>query len=147
MIEEKIKKLVNERCLEEDLTDCFLVDVQLSKSKNLTVFIDSDEGVTYAKCRIISRHLEAVIEENRWLPEKYTLNVSSPGADKPLKMWRQYPKHIGRELKVLLKDGNEVSGELLNASENKLELLPAKQEKMEIDFNDINHSSVILKFK
>ena len=147
MIEEKIKKLVNERCLEEDLKDCFLVHVYLSKSKNLTVFIDSDEGVTYTKCRIISRHLEAVIEENKWLPEKYTLNVSSPGADKPLSMWRQYPKHIGRELKVSLKDGQEITGELLKVDEKMIEISVKKQDNKEIDFDDIKHSSVILKFK
>jgi ribosome maturation factor RimP len=147
MIEEKIKKLVNERCLEDDLKDCFLVSVQLSKSKNLTVFIDSDTGVSYAKCRVISRHLEAAIEENGWLPEKYTLNVSSPGAEKPFKIPRQYNKLIGRELKVLMKDDKEIVGELIKVNDQNIELSTKKQGNLEIDFNDINHSSVILKFK
>ena len=147
MIEEKIKKLVNERCLEDDLKDCFLVDVKLSKSKNLTVFLDSDTGISYAKCRVMSRHLEAAIEENNWLPEKYTLNVSSPGAEKPFKMPRQYNKLVGRELKVLMKEGQEICGELLKVNDQNIELSTKKQDNIEIDFNDINHSSVILKFK
>jgi len=147
MLEEKIKNLVNERCLQDDLKDCFLVDVQLSKSNRLTVFIDSDEGVSYAKCRQISRYLEAEIEENGWLPQKYTLDVSSPGAEKPMKILRQFHKHVGRELKIKLKDGQEITGDLLKIDGQTLEISSTKADNIEIDFNDVQQASIIIKFK
>ena len=147
MIEEKIKNLVNKRCLEEDLNDCFLVDIQLSKSSNLTVFIDSDEGVNYKKCKTLSRFLETAIEENKWLPEKYTLNVSSPGADRPLSILRQYHKHISRDLVVKLLTGEDLEGQLLKVGTDTIVVKTKESEEKTIPVSEIDHSVVVLKFK
>jgi ribosome maturation factor RimP len=91
--------------------------------------------------------LEAEIEENGWLPQKYTLDVSSPGAEKPMKILRQFHKHVGRELKIKLKDGQEITGDLLKIDGQTLEISSTKADNIEIDFNDVQQASIIIKFK
>jgi ribosome maturation factor RimP len=106
---------------EEDLRDCFVVEINQS-NKTLDVFVDSDSGMSFAKCQRISRHLEGYLDEEKPLGEDYTLNVSSPGVDRPLKFHRQYVKNIGRTLEVTTTDGDTYSGELLSATPSEITL-------------------------
>ncbi|MEM9824423.1 MAG: hypothetical protein AAF985_25280, partial [Bacteroidota bacterium] len=108
----KIEALLAEKFQEEEFTDCFLVDLHLSASNKLEIFVDSDSGITFKKCQQISRFLEKPIDEEGWLGEKYTLEVSSPGISRPLKFQRQYPKNIGRKLEVKLLEGGTKTGKL-----------------------------------
>lgn len=143
----KIEALLNERFSEEDMQDCFTLEVKLEKSKRLTIFIDSDEGINYKKCARVSRFLEAAIEENAWLPTDYTIDVSSPGADKPLIHPRQYAKHMGRDLEILKTDGERLEGELKNATESNITIETKKKEAIEVPFVDMKETKVKLKFK
>jgi ribosome maturation factor RimP len=89
----------------------FLVDVNTGKTGRIfSIFLDGDEGVDIDTCAEISRALGKEIDE--WTPEEfaYQLIVSSPGADRPLKLLRQYPQHIGRTFKVQLNDGADFVG-------------------------------------
>jgi ribosome maturation factor RimP len=108
---EKVTDLLDQKFTEEEFSDCFLVDLKLNNTK-LEVFIDSDDGVSFDTCRKISRYLEEHLDEQGWLGEKYILEVSSPGVTRPLKLQRQYPKHIGRKLEVLTHEGEKKEGTL-----------------------------------
>jgi len=143
----KIKDLLEARFQEEDMQDCFTIDVKLDKGKKLQVFVDSDEGITFQKCSRISRFLEAEIEGKKWLPENYRIDVSSPGADKPLKHKRQYKKHIGRELMVACENDLLCEGELIDISDDHILIKDQKNEENKIGFDQILESSVKLKFK
>jgi ribosome maturation factor RimP len=134
------------------------VDFELPSPTRLEVFIDSDSGVTFEKCRKISRYLEAVIEEENWFGEKYTLDVSSPGLTRPLKLKRQYVKNIGRKLDVTLKDGEKKKGQLIKVEDEAItleETLRVKEGKKkvrkvvqsEIPFETIKKSLVVISFK
>lgn len=114
MVETITNMIDNFIAAEEDLQDCFVVDVKQTNTK-LEVFVDSDSGMTFAKCRRISRMLEAYLDEEEPLGQKYTLNVSSPGVDRPLQFHRQYVKNVGRTLEVTTTEGEKVKGELLQA--------------------------------
>ncbi|MEO0732578.1 MAG: ribosome maturation factor [Bacteroidota bacterium] len=106
---------------EEGFADCFVVDVNHSNTK-LDVFVDSDSGMTFRKCQRISRFLEAWLDEEQPLGEKYTLNVSSPGVDRPLKFHRQYVKNVGRTLEVTTTEGETYKGELKGVTEEYITL-------------------------
>lgn len=157
-IEEKLNSLLAAKFQEEEFKDCFLVDFELPSPTRLEVFIDSDSGVTFEKCRKISRYLEAVIEEENWFGEKYTLDVSSPGLTRPLKLKRQYVKNIGRKLDVTLKDGEKKKGQLIKVEDEAItleETLRVKEGKKkvrkvvqsEIPFETIKKSLVVISFK
>jgi len=119
MIEDKIEKLIHQAINELEYTDCFLVELKMNNTK-VEIFLDSDESVTFEKCRKVSRKIEAVLDEKQWLGEKYTLEVSSAGVGKPLRFTRQYVKNIGRTVEIKKKDGEKLKGVLIQADDEKV---------------------------
>ena len=120
MIELKIEALLAEKFSEPEYADCFVVDILYDTKAKLEVYIDSDSGITFSTCQRISRYLESYIDAEGWLGEKYILEVSSPGLDRPLKFFRQYVKNKGRTLEVTLQDGTSVKGILRSVNEEKI---------------------------
>ena len=130
MIEHKIAESLKERFTQEDLNDCFLVEIKESPSNSkIEVFVDSDSTLTLKKCQIISRYLEKQIEENGWMPEKYLIEVSSPGVGNPLILRRQYVKNIGRKVEVKTNDGDTIKGKLTEVENDTLTIVKAASGK------------------
>ncbi len=115
MVESKIAALLEQRFQEPDLSDCFTVEVALKPGNRLEVAFDSDSGVTFEKCKIVSRFLESHLDTEGWLGEKYMLDVSSPGISRPLVFLRQYPRNVGRTVEVTLADHSVHKGILIAA--------------------------------
>ena len=135
MLEQQIESLLAKKFEEEEFLDCFLIEVNHHPSNKLDVFIDSDSGVTFEKCQKISRYLEAVLDEEGWIGEKYVLEVSSPGISRPLRLWRQYKKNTGRNIEVTLQDGSKKEGILSEVQEDLIlleETLVEKEGKKKI---------------
>jgi ribosome maturation factor RimP len=117
-ITDNITKLLEVKFQEEDFKDCFLVElVHQPKQNKLEVFIDADNSLSFERCQKISRFLEGPLDENKWLGERYILEVSSPGVERPLKYLRQYIKNKGRKVEVTLLDGKKVEGIMDDVSE------------------------------
>jgi ribosome maturation factor RimP len=135
--------------------DLFLVDVeQRTGSEKIRVLIDGDNGVDIEACKRLSRHISEKLDELDFGAEPYYLEVSSPGADKPLLVQRQFPKHIGRELHIKLNAQTELTGKLESVSDNGIALALKDKKKgykdapvKDIDFADIAEATVILSFK
>lgn len=119
MLEKKLEKLIDRAINKLEYEDVFLVELKVNNTK-VEVFLDSDESVTFEKCRKISRKLEAELDEHQWLGEKYTLDVSSFGVGKPLKMTRQYLKNIGRDIEIKTGEKEKFKGELIDVDEEKV---------------------------
>jgi ribosome maturation factor RimP len=157
VIEEKLIKLLEVKFSEEEFSSCFLIELKKHAGNKIEVFIDSDDGINFVACQRISRYLEHHIEENDWLGEKYTLDVSSPGTGRPLKLKRQYPKHIGRKLEIKLKEGDPVTAILTEVTdsgivlEEKARIKEGKKKKTvvlthEIAFDNIEKTVVKISF-
>ncbi|MEZ4987393.1 MAG: ribosome maturation factor [Saprospiraceae bacterium] len=157
-MEERIIDLLEGKLADPAFADCFWLDVSIDKGKKLEIIIDADTGVTFEKCRQISRYLEGFIDEAGWLGEDYTIEVSSPGADRPLERPRQYPKHIGRRLEVQTQAGETIEGQLTAATDDHIVLLYEEQRKegnkkvkeniaKTIPFTEIAKAQVIISFK
>ncbi|HOY04693.1 MAG TPA: ribosome maturation factor [Saprospiraceae bacterium] len=122
-ITERIALILEEKYLtDEAYADCFTVEIELTAGQKLSVFADSDSGMTFEKCKKLSRYLESYIDTNNWLGEKYTLEVSSPGISRPLKFHRQYGKNVGRQLEVTQTDKNRMVGLLKAVADNHIVL-------------------------
>ena len=91
LIEEKLKALISgEPAL-------FLVETRIKPTNNIKVYIDGDQGVSIERLVYYNRKLYKEIEESGLYPDgNFSLEVSSPGLDEPLKMLRQYQKNVGR---------------------------------------------------
>jgi ribosome maturation factor RimP len=117
----EIVKLVEQLLQEEPVY--FLVSVAIKPVNNISLFIDGDSGITIEKCVRINKALYKQIVETTLYPDgEFSLEVSSPGLDEPLKLNRQYIKNIGRSLMVELADGKKVEGKLIAADNVGIEL-------------------------
>ncbi len=160
MIENKIEglleKLFNDE--EEDFQHCFLVSIKTGTNNKVEVFVDSDTGVNFGECQKMSRYLENIIDEEGWLGEKYTLDVSSPGIMNPLLLKRQYPKNIGRRMDIVNAEGVKMEGELVEVLEEAIIIEDEVKEKVgkknvkklvqtEIPFDEITKATVQISFK
>lgn len=113
----------------------FLVEVKIRPTNNVKVFIDGDNGISIEKCITYNRQLYKMLESSDLFPAgDFSLEVSSPGLDEPLKMHRQYKKNIGRKVEVLLKDGIKTGGVLKEVTDNSIivEETKGKNKKKEI---------------
>lgn len=118
---ERIAQLLEEKfATDEALADCFTVEIELQPGNKLYVFVDSDSGINFGKCKSISRFLESHLDTNGWLGEKYLLEVSSPGLGRPLRFLRQYHNNVGRTVVVTLLDQSRERGILRGADETQV---------------------------
>lgn len=123
-----------EELVEKHLPDesHFVVEVKLEEKAGKTrvlILIDADQGINIAACAKVSRAVSEELEAKEMFGEAYVLEVSSPGLDFPLSSRRQYEKNIGRELKLTLTTGTDLSGKLLEMDSEKVKLLVKKKEK------------------
>ena len=82
-----------------------IVEVEFKQGREpaLTVYIDTETGVDLDTCEKFHRAIDPVLEEaDPTFGAPYTLNVSSPGLDRPLKTDRDFQKNIGNKVEVKL---------------------------------------------
>jgi len=149
----QIKELLSKLFSEQEWQHCFLVDIEL-KGKRINVFLDSDKGINFSICKRVSRWLEEALDEREDVADDYILEVSSPGLDRPLKLLRQYKKNIARDVDIKLLSGNRLSGKLVGAEEEFIQVeVPhpdkSKKEKVikKIGFKEINQTKIKISFK
>src|SRR6188474_255763 len=108
-VENKLNELLSE------LPGYFLVEASVKPTNNIKVFVDADQGAAIDQLSRINRALYKWVEENLFPNGDFSIEISSPGLDEPLKLDRQYKKNIGRFVEVLLKNGVKKEGKLLSA--------------------------------
>ncbi len=82
-----------------------VVDVEFKVSKNpsLTVYIDTEDGVDLDTCEKYHNAIDPMLDDFDFtLGAAYTLNVSSPGLDRPLKTVRDFDKALGQDVEIKL---------------------------------------------
>ena len=98
--------------------DVFLVELRIKPTNNIKVFLDGDNGISIEQLIRFNRSLYKVLEESSLFPDgDFSLEVSSPGIDEPLKLHRQYVKNKGRHAEVTTQEGTKIEGKLLDVTE------------------------------
>lgn len=69
----------------------------------LRVYIDHENGILVDDCEVVSRQLSAVMDVEDPISSEYTLEVSSPGIDRPLFTLEQFTQYIGEQVKIKLR--------------------------------------------
>lgn len=134
--------------------DIFLVEIKIKPINNIKIYLDADNGLGIEKCIKINRAMYKIMEEMAIYPDgDFSLEVSSPGIEEPLKMHRQFLKNIGRGVEVILNDGSIKAGKLISVNENELELeytegknKKAVVKQQVIPFIEIKQTTVQIKF-
>ncbi|MFJ8212358.1 ribosome maturation factor RimP [Streptomyces sp. NPDC096033] len=132
-----------------------LEEIELSKAgrrRMLRIVVDSDEGVELDACAELSREVSDALDASDVMGEdEYVLEVSSPGADRPLSEHRHYVRAIGRLVKFQLAESGELVARILSVDDEGMDLeVPGvkgrKATARRIAFTDIAKARVEIEF-
>lgn len=132
-----------------------LEEIETSKAgkrRMLRIIVDSDDGVELDACAELSREVSDLLDETDAMgADEYVLEVSSPGADRPLTEHRHYIRAIGRLVKFQTSDGGEVIARILDVDDEGMDLeVPGvkgrKATARRIVFTDIAKARVEIEF-
>lgn len=124
----KVADLIYERIEELD-NGLFVVTLNISSANSINVELDKHEGnVSVKDCMSVSRNVEHNLDREE---EDFQLHVSSAGLDNGLRVFAQYKKNIGRNVKVKLHDGEDVEGKMIDATPDKIIIQTSRQERIE----------------
>ena len=124
----------------------YLEDVTITSAGRrsmLTIIVDGDTHLSLDQVTSATKAIGEIVESIQSLGETpFTLEVSSPGLDRPLTKPRHWRKNIDRLVKVVLLDGKEIKGRIKAANE-----ISATVDENEIKFSDIKRASLEVEFK
>lgn len=107
----------------------FLVDIHIGPMNDIRLELDHEERpISIEECVQLSRQVEHKLDRDE---EDFSLEVTSPGLDKPFRVFRQYVKNIGRPVKVKTEDGRAHEGTLVEADEHKVVLERREKQRIE----------------
>lgn len=124
----------------------YLEDITITsagKRSMLTVIVDADNHLSLDQVTVATKAIGELVEGIQSLGDTpFTLEVTSPGIDRPLTKPRHWRKNIDRLVKIVLQDGKEVKGRIKDASE-----LSATVDQQVILFTDIKRATLEIEFK
>jgi ribosome maturation factor RimP len=148
----KIAELVNEKLAD----DQFLVDVTISPGNVIHIMVDSDTGISINQIVEFSRYVDSKLDRDT---EDFELSVFSAGLTEPFRLVRQYKKNEGKEIEVLLTNGQKLNGLLIGVENQGIDLEVTTKEKLEgskkkelvtkvhhLEYSEIKEAKKILKF-
>lgn len=117
----------------------------------LRVYIDSENGVSVDDCAKVSRQLSAVLDVEDPISGEYSLEVSSPGLDRPLFKLKHYEQFIGQEVKFKtlrpqLENGQRKFRGTIDSVENDNVIFVIDNELLSVPVTDIDKANLIAKF-
>ena len=124
----------------------YLEDITITSAGRrsmLTVIVDGDTHLSLDQVTVATKAIGEIVENIQSLGQApFTLEVTSPGLDRPLTKPRHWRKNIDRLVKIVLLDGKEIKGRIKAASEHS-----ATVDESEIKFSDIKRASLEVEFK
>ncbi|RST13054.1 ribosome maturation factor RimP [Streptomyces sp. WAC05374] len=135
--------------------DLDLEEIEVSRAgrrRMLRIIVDSDEGVELDACAELSRAISDKLDETDAMgDEEYVLEVSSPGADRPLTEHRHYVRATGRLVKFQLHEAGDLVARILSVDDEGLDLeVPGvkgrKPTARRVTFGDIAKARVEIEF-
>ncbi len=149
-LKDQISELVTPAVREQGF---YLEDVHVAtpgSHRIVTCIVDGDSALNLDQVTSVSRIISELLDEATFMGETpFTLEVTSPGVDRPLTAPRHFAKNVDRLLKVIKVDGSEVTGRILSNSDNDVTLtVTVKKETREevIALADIKRAVVEIEF-
>ncbi len=150
---EQIWDIIRDK-LEED--DVYIVDLSVGTGNQIYVSIDAYAGINISYCVDISRMIEGSFDRDE---EDFELTVTTASLSEPFKVWRQYKKNEGKEVKVSLKDGQRLTGVMKQVEKDFIVLETSSRVKVEgkkkkqtlveehkLGFEQIKATEIVIKF-
>ena len=130
--------------LDLELWGCELV--RQGKYSLIRVYIDRESGVDISDCEKVSRQVSAVFDVEEPITEEYTLEVSSPGLERPLFSLGQFRKYVGSIIQLRMKkpqDGRKkFKGDLVRVDDDSI-VLSVDGGEVEFQYTNIDKANLI----
>ena len=127
----------------------YLEDVELlnaGKSRVITCIVDGDIPLNLDQVTVITKAISALLDEAAFLDETpFTLEVTSPGVDRPITLPRHWRKNHDRLIKIVLTNGEVFEGRILTSDETTVTIAGKKAESI-ISFAEIKRATVEIEF-
>ena len=124
----------------------YLEDVTITSAGRrsmLTIIVDGDTHLSLDQVTSATKAIGEIVESIQSLGETpFTLEVTSPGVDRPLTKVRHWQKNINRLVKVVLQDGSEVKGRIKDVNE-----VSSTVDEKNINYSDIKRATLEVEFK
>ncbi|WP_439327440.1 ribosome maturation factor RimP [Lonepinella sp. BR2357] len=148
-LEQKLTELLQDSV--QDL-GCELWGIECQRTgrfMTVRLFIDKEGGVGIEDCADVSRQVSAILDVEDPIADKYNLEVSSPGLDRPLFTLEQYQRYVGKEISVHLRipvaDRRKWQG-ILEKIDNDMLTLVVDNQPQTLVFGNIQKAHVVAKF-
>lgn len=148
-IKDRVLKLAM-RVAQEQGVEVFDIELLGKNKLLLRVSIDKEGGVTLHDCEKFSRSLEAFLDVEDHVQGSYTLEVSSPGLDRPLRSIKEFEKNIGKLTRIItiekIKGQNFFIGRIISAGSDYVKLL-VNEHEIDIPFEKISKARLEVEVK
>ena len=149
-LKDQISELVTPAVREQSF---YLEDVHVAtpgSHRIVTCIVDGDASLNLDQVTSVSRVISELLDEAAFMGETpFTLEVTSPGVDRPLIQPRHFAKNIDRLLKIIKLDGSEVTGRILSNTDQDVTLtVTVKKETIEqiVSLSEIKRAVVEIEF-
>jgi len=116
------------------------------KNPDLVIYIDRDEGIAVEDCEKVSREVAALLDVEDPIPGRYTLEVSSPGLDRPLFTLEQFDRFSGETAKLTLyapQDGRrKFKGRILGTGDGRV-ILELDGEEVMLEMSNVARARLV----
>ncbi len=125
--------------------DCAGMELVNESGMNiLRVYLEMPGGIDLADCENVAREVNDYLDAvENVLPERYFLEVSSPGLERPLFTASDYGKFIGKEAALSLKGGKKAQGQIVSCGEDGTVVLSVSGEERNFPINDIKRGHLV----
>ncbi|WP_421868776.1 ribosome maturation factor RimP [Motiliproteus sp.] len=116
----------------------------------LRIFIDAEAGISVDDCAAVSRQVSGVMDVEDPISTEYTLEVSSPGMDRPLFTLEQFAQYVGHQVQVRLRspyEGRRKFSGLLKGVEDEDVVIEVDQHEYLLPIDSIDKANVVPRFE
>ena len=119
----------------------------VGKRRLVSVVIDRESSnPSLDEVTVVSKEISAILDTYSQMGEMpFTLEVTTPGVDRPLTLPRHWKKNIGRLVKITPKQGDKFIGRILEVSDNQVKL-ELEKELLTVDLGDVSRAQIEVEF-
>ena len=148
-LEQNLQEMLQDAVEDLGCELCGIECQRVGRFMTVRLFIDKDGGVTVDDCADVSRQVSAILDVEDPIADKYNLEVSSPGLDRPLFTLPQFERYIGQDIAVHLRipvmERRKWQGKLERIEKDMITLIVGDQEQILV-FGNIQKANIVAKF-
>lgn len=122
-----------------------LVDVQVRRGRTqlVRVIADRPDGIDLETCARVSAELSRMLDLEDPIPGRYTLEVSSPGLDRPLRTAGDFRRNVGRKVRIVLAEGQH-EGVIEEVGADQVTVRSDRDERVEVPLAEVVKARILL---